>query len=136
MTAGASSGPKPNGSALPLLESKKSNGSRTSHQTSSQSLTPAPSSDAVEVAEEGNEESVPLSSRSHAAKSLPSPITPASVIKSEDQEKENLVPKGFYSPSRKVVSSILSCIIGIDVFYRPRELSAMLSISRLTTTVL
>lgn len=80
----------------------KSNGIRISSISSSQSLTPAPSSDAAEDLG-GEVQTKPVKKKgNHASNGLPSPIMPASVFDASDPGQENIVPKGFYSPSRKV----------------------------------
>lgn len=84
------------------MRSPKKNGLRKSPGSSSQSLTPAPNSDAAEeIKEEEVAQATDLKDKLDA-NGLPSPITPASAVDTKDQEKENIVPKGFYSPSRKV----------------------------------
>ena len=72
---------------------------------SSQSLTPAPSSDAAEeIKDEETEPEMPIGHR--VSNGLPSPITPAGVADaSEDGEG---VPAGFYSPSRKVSYAVIA----------------------------
>lgn len=97
----SSSVSKSSGTALPVRSPKK-NGLRKSPGSSSQSLTPAPNSDAAEeIKEEEVAQATDLKDKLDA-NGLPSPITPASAVDTKDQEKENIVPKGFYSPSRKV----------------------------------
>jgi len=100
--ASTNSMPRVNGTALPINSFSKRNGIKKSSTSSSQNLTPGPSSDAAE--ELGEEvESMPLKMKGkYASNGLPSPITPASVVAASDPGQENIVPKGFYSPSRKV----------------------------------
>lgn len=106
----ASTDGTPNNTATTL---PKSNGIRISSISSSQSLTPAPSSDAAE--ELGGEvQKKPVKKMgNHASNGLPSPITPASVLDASDPGQENMVPKGFYSPSRKVSTSTSTLVDGI-----------------------
>ncbi len=100
--ASANEEPSITASGLPVNGLSKSNGIKKSSVSSSQSLTPAPSSDAVE--EVGGEvETKPTKKKgNYASNGLRSPITPASVVDASDPGQENIVPKGFYSPSRKV----------------------------------
>lgn len=94
--------PSITGRGLPVNNLSKSNGIKKTSFSSSQSLTPAPSSDAVdELGEEAEMRPVKKTGK-HAFNGLPSPMTPASVVDATDPGQENIVPKGFYSPSRKV----------------------------------
>lgn len=84
-----------------LMLSKNGLAAKKHYRSSSQSLTPVPSSDAAEPGKE--EESAPAPRNGHTgSSSLPSPVTPASVSEVSDQTHSTEVPKGFYSPSRKV----------------------------------
>ena len=93
---------RPNSTVLPVNGLAKMNGVKNAPRGSSQSLTPAPSSDA---AEEPHDEVVqPELSEVNGkgpTNSLPSPITPSSAVAVENQTDVG-APKGFYSPSRKV----------------------------------
>lgn len=94
--------PKSNGTALPVNSFSKGNGLKKPSGSSSQSLTPAPSSDAAEELGEEVDTMTAKDQGRYACNGLPSPITPASVVDASDPGQENIVPKGFYSPSRKV----------------------------------
>ena len=78
------------------------NGAKKTFRGSSQSLTPAPSSDAAEGLgdEVVHPEPVEVNGKA-SANSLPSPITPSSAAAVENQVDVR-ASKGFYSPSRKV----------------------------------
>ena len=94
--------PRPNGVVRPVNGLAKLNGVTGSTRGSSQSLTPAPSSDAAEELynDHTHIKSVKLN-RNDASNSLPSPITPASAA-SLNEQVDDTVPGGFCSPSRKV----------------------------------
>ena len=95
----SSEAPRLKSTSLPINGLSK----RGATRGSSQSLTPAPSSDAVEPDDIKNEEaSPPIKLNGKGPNALPSPITPASVIVEAQSNKEGAAPKGFYSPSRKV----------------------------------
>lgn len=93
---------RPNSAVLPVNGLAKMSGVKNAPRGSSQSLTPAPSSDA---AEEPNDEVLqPIRGEVNGkgpSNSLPSPITPSSAVAIENQTDVG-APKGFYSPSRKV----------------------------------
>ena len=93
---------RPNSTVLPVNGLTKMRGVKNAPRGSSQSLTPAASSDA---AEEPHDEVVqPEPSEVNGkgpSNSLPSPITPSSAVAVENQTDVG-APKGFYSPSRKV----------------------------------
>ena len=73
---------------------------------SSQSLTPAPSSDAVE--REDSEEPTLKTEKDPVGNGLPSPITPASGVASEQPSSKGIdLPLMFDSPSRKVSDTVL-----------------------------
>lgn len=94
--------PSITGTRLPVNSLSKSNGIKKASVSSSQSLTPAPSSDTVEEHRE-EAEMRPVKKRGkYGSNGLPSPMTPVSVVDASDLGQENIVPKGFYSPSRKV----------------------------------
>lgn len=116
--------PKINGSALPVTTISKTNGSKIHRGASSQSLTPALSSDAAEEIQDEEDARSTRPIIKQASNGLPSPITPASVA---DQEADDAVPKGFYSPSRKVYDYLCSfCNGGLQLFPRQRKLSTTL----------
>ena len=72
---------------------------------SSQSLTPAPSSDAVE--REDSEEPTLKIEKDARGNGLPSPITPASGVASEQPSSKGIdLPLMFDSPSRKVSDTV------------------------------
>ena len=98
----SSATPKINGSALPVHSSPKKNGFKKPSVTSSQSLTPAPSSDAVEEKDEETDVKPIKVDGNHKSNGLPSPITPASAVTIDKSTVDEIAPKGFYSPSRKV----------------------------------
>lgn len=105
MTGGT---PKINGSALPMHRSPKKNGVDKPTRFLNHSLTPAPSSDAAEeVKEEDNDAKPARLDGNPTPNGLPSPITPASAIGVGDGAVDDIAPKGFYSPSRKVNSTLL-----------------------------
>lgn len=69
---------------------------------SSQSLTPAPSSDAINETKSDEESGVKQES-SHGRPGLPSPITPQGVVVARPPiSSESKMPLAFNSPSRKV----------------------------------
>ena len=83
------------GSMAPALSSKKKLVQRSSTAVS-QSLTPAPSSDALE---DEHEESITANTNGRKVNGLPSPITPAS----DNNSLEDVgAHSSFTSPSRKV----------------------------------
>lgn len=89
-----------NGTSLPLNGLAQKKGIKSSPGGSNQSLTPAPSSDAVAC--DDFEESNPFPTKCETkANGLPSPVTPAGVAKEADPKFEHEAPVGFYSPSRK-----------------------------------
>lgn len=89
---------KANGTRLPLNGSRKTTWPKGSVRGSSQSLTPAPSSDALEEPEvEGNIQHKPAAG--DALTGLLSPITPA--VSTVAGVLEDDVPSSFGSPSRK-----------------------------------
>ena len=100
--AASNATPRINGSALPVHSSPKKNGCKKPSVTSSQSLTPAPSSDAVEEMEVEVDVKSMKNNGNHKSIGLPSPITPASAVAISDGAGDAMDPKGFYSPSRKV----------------------------------
>lgn len=90
---------KPGGPVLPVNGLKKKNGIKSSPRGSDQSLTPAPSSDAVEELIEEAQETKPVKVNGHGSPSgLPSPASAVDACEQVDDQ----VRKGFYSPSRKV----------------------------------
>ncbi len=96
--------PKLHSTTLPINGLARKN---AANRGSSQSMTPAPSSDAVvpeDVKEEKDNE--PVKFNGNASNGLPSPITPAGAVNGGDFLEDDAVPKGFYSPSRKVRSSV------------------------------
>lgn len=94
--------PRINGAALPIKSLSKTNGLKNSSGSSNQSLTPAPSSDGVDELRDEEVARPAYSKGNIGPNGLPSPITPANFIDASDPGQENLVPRGFYSPSRKV----------------------------------
>ena len=85
--------PKSSGLILPVNGPKKKNGIKSSPRGSDQSLTPAPSSDAVEDLVEEVQETKTVKMNGHGSPNgLPSPTSAV----------DDGAPKGFYSPSRKV----------------------------------
>ena len=93
---------RPNSAILPVNGLSKMSGTKNSTRGSSQSLTPAPSSDAAQAPHDEivQPESVEVNGKG-PSNSLPSPVTPSSVAAVENQVDVR-APKGFYSPSRKV----------------------------------
>ena len=98
--------PKINGSALPVHSSPKKNRPKKWPGASSQSLTPAPSSDAADEVKEEEEVRAVNPNAGPVSNGLPSPITPASTVGKGDVAADDTAPKGFYSPSRKVSFSL------------------------------
>ena len=94
--------PKINGSSLPVHSSPKRSGLKKSSRALQQNLTPAPSSDAAEDVTEEAGPSAPKLNGNHTPNGLPSPVTPASALAVGDGTVDDIAPKGFYSPSRKV----------------------------------
>ena len=93
---------RPNSVLLPINGLARMRGAKKSPRGSSQSLTPAPSSDAAEGLDDEVVQPGPVevNGKGHS-NSLPSPITPSSAAAVENQVDVR-APKGFYSPSRKV----------------------------------
>lgn len=91
--------PKINGTSLPINGSARKTAILASSSGSTQSMTPAPSSDPIEAIndKEGTSPANPI--RLSGSKTLLSPVTPGSALNEIDA---NGVPAGFYSPSRKV----------------------------------
>ena len=97
--------PPTNGSVLPVRNSP-SHKTKRSTEGSNQSLTPAPSSDAVE--QEERDAPRPVVAKGHTkGNGLPSPITPAGIVNGDSPVQGHTIPTGFYSPSRKVWESFL-----------------------------
>jgi len=97
--ASTNDAPRLHSSTLPINGLAKKGANRGS----SQSLTPAPSSDAVAPEDVKEEENIkPVKRNGNVSNGLPSPITPASAVNAGDGVGDDVVPKGFYSPSRKV----------------------------------
>jgi len=94
--------PKINGSALPVHASPKKHGLKKLSSAPSQSLTPAPSSDAAEEVIEEEDKKLAKLNGNGINNGLPSPITPAGTVAVIDGAADDIAPKGFYSPSRKV----------------------------------
>ena len=93
---------RPNSAILPVNGLARMSGAKKSSRGSSQSLTPAPSSDAAEGLHDEVVEPEPVEVNGKGpSNSLPSPITPSSAASIENQVDVG-APKGFYSPSRKV----------------------------------
>lgn len=92
--------PKINGARLPINGAKTKKSTRPAIRGPSSSLTPAPSSDALE---DFAEDILPRTSvkTSSEWKGLPSPITPASASAARDGVGD-VDPAHFNSPSRKV----------------------------------
>ena len=104
---------------LPANGIAKSTAFKKSPKGSSQSLTPAPSSDAPEYADE--KESTPtIAKEKSTVNGLPSPVTPAEVTIKDEQKNGHEPSKGFYSPSRKAglpfflcgIHWLTDCVIG------------------------
>ena len=91
--------PKINGTSLPINSSTRKTAIVASSNGSTQSMTPAPSSDPIEGMNEKQGTSPANPIRPSGSKTLPSPVTPGSALNEIDA---NGVPAGFYSPSRKV----------------------------------
>ena len=100
---------KPTGPELGLpvngVPKKTAASSSPKASVSTSSLTPAPSSDAPEY-----EDDTPVGkiNGEQLANGLPSPVTPAAAKVKNEDSNGLVAPKGFYSPSRKVGSDILS----------------------------
>ena len=93
---------RPNSAVLPVNGLAKMNGAKNALRGSSQSLTPAPSSDAAEGLDDEVVQPEPVGVNGKGpSNSLPSPITPTSAAAVERQV-DTEAPRGFYSPSRKV----------------------------------
>ena len=103
-TPSISSTSKINGSVFPVRSSPSKKYKRYP-AGSDQSLTPAPSSDAVEKEEEEDELKPVVANGTSKPNGLPSPITPATVINGQLLSNGRAVPAGFYSPSRKARST-------------------------------
>ena len=99
---------KANGTILPLNGSRKTAWSKGSVRGSSQSLTPAPSSDALEEPEEEGNIKHELAPND-AITGLPSPMTPAVSAVSASVLEDN-VPSSFGSPSRKASTLVVPTI--------------------------
>ncbi|KAF6226948.1 hypothetical protein HO133_008389 [Letharia lupina] len=95
--------PKINGTSLPINSFARKTAVTVSSGGSTQSMTPAPSSDPVEDIKEEEDASAINPNRQSASNTLPSPITPASALNEIDG---NGVPAGFYSPSRKAKKAV------------------------------
>ena len=93
---------RPNSAISPVNGLARMSGAKRSPRGSSQSLTPAPSSDAAEGLDDKDVQpgTVEVNGKG-PSNSLPSPITPSSAAAVENQV-DIRAPKGFYSPSRKV----------------------------------
>lgn len=100
--AAVNGAPKINGSSLPVHSSPKKNGLKKSIGAPSQTLTPAPSSDAAEEVKDDHDKRMSNLNGGLVSNGLPSPITPAGTIGVCDGAVDDAAPKGFYSPSRKV----------------------------------
>ena len=91
--------PKIDGTSLPISSFARKTAITISSRGSTQSMTPAPSSDPVEETVKEEDKS-PINPGDHKGfNTLPSPITPASAL---NEINGNGVPAGFHSPSRKV----------------------------------
>ncbi|CAF9942881.1 MAG: DNA mismatch repair protein msh6 [Alectoria fallacina] len=90
--------PKINGTSLPINSFARKTAITLSSGGSTQSMTPAPSSDPTEEIKEEEDTSLINPNGQSGANALPSPITPASALNEIDG---NGAPPGFYSPSRK-----------------------------------
>lgn len=91
----------PNSSKIPVREGK-GRAARHVASSSSQSLTPAPSSDAID-ATNSDEESVVKGRPPWVQQGLPSPITPLSgVTQAPPVSDDSKMAPAFSSPSRKV----------------------------------
>ena len=108
--------PKINGSTTPINSLPKKSDANNSSKGSNQSLTPAPSSDAIDEINYEDSELV-KSNGSDGPNGLPSPITPAGGVESAHRADENGVSASFYSPSRKVSLAALSQIQVTHVFF-------------------
>ncbi len=99
---------RPNSAILPVNGLGRMNGAKNALRGSSQSLTPAPSSDGAEGLHDELVQPEPVGTNGKGpSNSLPSPITPTSAAAVEKQVDAG-APKGFYSPSRKVRCRSLS----------------------------
>lgn len=96
---------KSNGSSLPIHVSPRKDTTKKSAKSINQSLTPAPSSDAIDEEKENEEPRLAKLNGSGPSNSLPSPITPANIGRVGDRTVDDVAPKGFYSPSRKVCAA-------------------------------
>lgn len=94
----ANGNPMNNGLLSRVNGCSEKNGGKKLSGGSSQSLTPAPSSDAVE--EDAQLAEAKVEKRFAKPSGLPSPITPAT--ENISQVNGHKVPQAFYSPSRKV----------------------------------
>lgn len=120
--------PKVNGTAKKIPSGKTLRGS-------SQSLTPAPSSDAIEPGE-SEEAARAMIGKSLGANGLPSPITPVGEAAVKDAKpKANGLPLLFDSPSRKVsLSHPISDEMSLIRIYRQRKSSTTPSLETKTRT--
>ena len=91
--------PKANGLNLPINSTKSRNSAKPATRGSSSSLTPAPSSDAIEEPDEDTASSYKYSRKSDG-NGLPSPVTPISTMAANGKQQRN-GSTSFNSPSRK-----------------------------------
>ena len=113
---------RPNSAILPVNGLARMNGTKKSPRGSSQSLTPAPSSDAAEGLHDEivQPEPVEVNGKGHS-NSLPSPITPSSAAAVETQVDVG-APNVFYSPSRKVwFRGLSTSYSNLSCIYRPKK---------------
>ena len=96
----ATAQPKINGSILPLNGSRRTTLPKGTVRGSSSSLTPAPSSDALEEPDEKENIKSEVSAPGDMI-GLPSPVTPAVSARGGVLDEDD-VPSSFNSPSRKV----------------------------------
>ena len=94
-----------NGSSLPIHISPRRDGPKKPAKGSNQSLTPAPSSDAIDEEKENEEPRLAKPNGIGPSHGLPSPITPANTGGVGDRAVDDIAPKSFYSPSRKVCAT-------------------------------
>ena len=103
--------PKINGTSLPINSSPRKTAIVASSSGSTQSMTPAPSSDPIDALNEKEGTSPVNPIKPSDSKTLPSPVTPGSALNEIDV---NGVPSGFYSPSRKVRVPLSATFISAD----------------------
>ncbi|KAL6716616.1 DNA mismatch repair protein msh6 [Lecanora helva] len=104
--------PKINGSSLPVHSSPKKNRPKASPGGIHQSMTPAPSSDALEDSREETQINGSKVNGEGASNGLPSPVTPANASGVGDGAVGNAVTSSFYSPSRKAKKTVNYAVDG------------------------